>query len=262
MAPPPRRRPAPIASSISRPATRSSGLRSVQTVTTTIEDGKDKDVATTTMEVADLRITSLEASLFDVPPGYSEVKSYRTASVGRGWRQPRRCGVRITGGRHQHARAKETGRHPDRHRRSGRQERPLDGGADASQRSDSLAEQGAVRGAANAGASQADLDRDATGKACDFILVTEIAEVKTSKPNKVGGALRRVSGDANAASEIHDARVDYRLYAVGDQARPKLASSTKASSGGGFGVGSALRVAAFAGQMYMTMGMGFGMGGE
>src|ERR1019366_6999137 len=88
-----------------------------------------------------------------------------------------------------------------------------------------------------------------------------IAEVKTSKPNKVGGALRRVSGDANAATELEAARVDYKLYTVGDQSKPKMTATVKASSGGGFTVGSALRVAAFAGQMYMTMGMGVGMMG-
>ena len=62
---------------------------------------------------------------------------------------------------------------------------------------------------------------------------------------------------------MYDAHVDYKVYAVGDQAKPKITRRAKASSGGGFGVGSALRVAAFAGQMYMstmTMGMGMGMG--
>jgi len=45
---------------------------------------------------------------------------------------------------------------------------------------------------------------------------------------------------------------------VGETGKPRMTSSVKASSGG-FGVGSALRVAAFAGSMYMTMGMGTGM---
>jgi hypothetical protein len=109
------------------------------------------------------------------------------------------------------------------------------------------------------GATTAELDQDAASKACDYILVTEITEIKTSKPNKVGGLLKKVSGDTSGATEIHEARIDYKLFAVGDHARPRLTSSVKASSGGGFGVGSALRFAAFAGQMYLTMGMGSGM---
>ena len=40
--------------------------------------------------------------------------------------------------------------------------------------------------------------------------------------------------------------------------KPRLTASAKSSSGG-FGVSSALRVAAFAGSMYLTMGMGTGM---
>ena len=70
--------------------------------------------------------------------------------------------------------------------------------------------------------------------------------------------LKKVSGDA-VPSEIFEARVDYRLFAVGDPVRPTFTESVKASSGGGFGIRSALRLAAFAGQMYLTMGMGGGM---
>jgi hypothetical protein len=112
-----------------------------------------------------------------------------------------------------------------------------------------------------AGETPADLHRDAASKACDYVLVSDIAEIKTSKPNKVGGMLKKVSGDTNSVSEIHEVRIDYKLFAVGDQAKPRITSSAKASSGGGFGVGSALRLAAFAGQMYLTMGMGGGMMG-
>jgi hypothetical protein len=105
------------------------------------------------------------------------------------------------------------------------------------------------------GATPADLGRDAAAKACDFVLTTDLAELKTSKPNKVGGMLKKVSGDAAPPSDVHDAKVDYKLYAIGDLAKPRLGASAKASSGGGFGLSSALRVAAFAGSLYLTMGM-------
>jgi hypothetical protein len=111
------------------------------------------------------------------------------------------------------------------------------------------------------GSTPAELDRDAASKACDYVLVSDVAEIKTSKPNRVGGMLKKVSGDTNSPSEIHEVRIDYKLFAVGDTAKPRITSSAKASSGGGFGVGSALRLAAFAGQMYLTMGMGGGMFG-
>jgi len=58
-------------------------------------------------------------------------------------------------------------------------------------------------------------------------------------------------------------KLEYKLYAVGATQAPKISGNAKASSGG-FGVGSALRIAAFAGQMYMSVmmgGMGMGMNG-
>src|SRR5258708_39209548 len=109
------------------------------------------------------------------------------------------------------------------------------------------------------GATPADLDRDCAAKACDYVLVSEIAEVKTTKPNRVGGALKKVSGDANGPSDIHQVRIDYKLFAAGDAVKARTSSSVTASSGGGFGVGSALKLASYAGQMYLSMGMGSGM---
>ena len=66
--------------------------------------------------------------------------------------------------------------------------------------------------------------------------------------------VRRRQGPARSTN----VRIDYKLYAVGDR-KPKVSSSVKASSGGGFGFKSALKFAYFAGSMYFTMGMGGGM---
>jgi hypothetical protein len=230
-------------------------------ITTTTQDGKEKDVTTMAVEVTDLQVTSLEAALFDVPAGYTEVKNYGellpslsgggsladavfgSIADGTSTVAPKKPGVIRIGVL-------------DPTNKSGKPmpSSMLRGGLISS------LSKAPFEGVPVAGATPAELDRDASGKSCDFILVTDIAELKTSKPNKVGGMLKKVSGDANATGDVHDARVDYKLYAVGDQTKPKTTSSVKASSGGGFGVGSALRVAAFAGSMYMTMGMGMGSG--
>ena len=51
-------------------------------------------------------------------------------------------------------------------------------------------------------------------------------------------------------------KLDYKLYAVGEPSAPAAAGNSKASSGG-IGVGTVLKVAAFAGRMYLnTFGMG------
>jgi hypothetical protein len=112
------------------------------------------------------------------------------------------------------------------------------------------------------GDTAADLERDATTKQCDYVLTSDLTELRSSKPGKAGGLLKKMTGDMSPTTEVHDARVDYRLYAIDKGDKPLLSASAKASSGGGFGVGSALKVAAFAGQMYVGAMTGMaGMGG-
>ena len=71
------------------------------------------------------------------------------AAGGFGQRHPRRRRLRIDRRRHEPGRAQETGRHPDRRRRVGEQQRPHDADADASRRPGLELEQGAVRGGAD-----------------------------------------------------------------------------------------------------------------
>ena len=233
------------------------GFAVSSTVTTTVQDGKEKDVTTMAVDVTDLQVTRLDAALFDVPPDYTEVKNYRdllpsvasggtladavfgSIADGTSTVAPKRYGVTRIG-------IVDPGNKSGRTMPSATLRNGLVAGVTKAP----------FEGVPVSGATPADLERDATTKECDYILVSDLAELKTSKPNKVGGMLKKVSGDANATGDVHDARVDYKLFAINDQAKPKISSSAKASSGGGFGVGSALRVAAFAGSMYMTMGMG------
>jgi hypothetical protein len=109
------------------------------------------------------------------------------------------------------------------------------------------------------GNSAAAVEADAVRLQCDFVMVTEIVEAKTSKPGKLGG-LTKIAG-GGPPKDSHDVKVDYKLFAVGASQTAKASGNVKASNGG-FGIGSALRIAAFAGQMYMSLmmgGMGMGM---
>jgi hypothetical protein len=63
-----------------------------------------------------------------------------------------------------------------------------------------------------------------------------------------------------APKDSHDAKVDYKLFAVTAPESPRVSGSAKASTGG-VGIGSMLRVASFAGQMWLGGGMAFGVGG-
>lgn len=238
------------------------------TITTTVADGKQKggdkdpDVTSMSMEVTELTVTSLDKALFDVPRGYTEVKDYESLlpslaaggtlsdavfgslADGTSTVSSKKSGIiRVGIG----TPANKSGR-----------ELP-DAGLFASPPAGFMRRP--FESLPVSGATLADLDRDAADKACDYILVSEITEIKTSKPNRVGGMLKKVTGDSPSPSEIHEVRVEYKLYALGEPDTPRFTSSVRASSGGGFGVRSALRVAAFAGRMYLTMGMGSGLMG-
>lgn len=235
-------------------------------MTTTIADASDKDaekeVSTMSMEVIELKVTSLDKALFDLPPGYTEVQDYASLlpSLAQGGSLADAVFGSIADG------TSAVAPKNDGVIRIGV---VTPGNTSGKEMPDSRLVSSLLAGFTKApfealalsGATPADLDRDAAGKACDYVLVSDIAELKTSKPNRVGGMLKRVSGDVSAPTEIHEVRIDYKLYAVGDHAKPRISESVKASSGGGFGIGSALRVAAFAGQMYLTVGMGGGMMG-
>jgi hypothetical protein len=243
------------------------GFAVLSTVTTT----DDKDVTTMSTEVDNLQVTSLDAGLFDVPAGYAEAKSQSDllaaagnegatltdalfGSLADGTRTvaPKKAGtVRV-------------------------------GVADTANRSggdvSSATMRSALVGSMNKvpfeavpllGSTPADLERDAQTKECDYILTSDLAELRSSKPNKVSGLLKKASRDSSSEL-VHDARIDFTLYTLADRDKPLFASSAKVSSGG-FGVSSALRLASTAGSLYMMMPMmmlgplagagGFGMPG-
>src|SRR5262245_49074020 len=53
------------------------GFAVASTTTTTTEEGKESESTTSSMEVTDLQVTTIDAALFEAPPDYTEVKSYR-----------------------------------------------------------------------------------------------------------------------------------------------------------------------------------------
>ncbi len=113
------------------------------------------------------------------------------------------------------------------------------------------------------GSSPRDITADMTRLACDYVLLADVVEAKTSKPGKVGGMLRMASG-GGPAKDRHEVKIAYRLFPADGTATITTQGDAKADNGSGFSLGSALRVAAFAGQMYMgfaSAGMMRGLGG-
>jgi hypothetical protein len=232
----------------------------VQTVTTTTTGEGDKvDVTTTSQEVTELEITRLDKALFEVPADYTEAKSsaeIAPALVSGGSLADVLFGSTVDGS--SAAAPKKAGTI-----RVGILEpinkttRTLPAGA-LRQELVGQFHKAPYEALPVAGTSAAAVEKEAARLQCDYLLATEITEVKTSKPGKLGGMMKMAGGGPQ--KDAQEVKLDYKLFAVGATEAPKVTGNAKASNGG-FGVGSALRIAAFAGQMYMGMGLMGGMMG-
>ncbi len=86
--------------------------------------------------------------------------------------------------------------------------------------------------------SPAAAEAEAKAKQCDFILYTDIGSLKISAAKKLGGILGRATGVGGI--DRSDARVDFKLFAVGETS-PRLHSSvTGKEEGDEASVGTAL----------------------
>jgi len=227
------------------------------TTTTTMGDGDKAIVSTSSQEVTELEITRLDRALFDVPSDYTEAKSaaeivpaisqgggladalFGSTADGSSTAAPKKAGTIRIG-------ILEPVNKTTRELSSNVMRQDLV----------SKFNKAPYEALPIAGSSAAAIEQDAARLECDYLLLTEITEAKTSKPGKLGGVMSKAGG--GPAKDSHEVKLDYKLYAVGATQTPKLTGNAKGSNGG-FGVGSALRLAAFAGQMYLSMMTG-GMG--
>ncbi len=77
--------------------------------------------------------------------------------------------------------------------------------------------------------SQMEAESEARAKQCDFILYTDVSTLKLSAAKKLGGFLGRAAGVSGV--DKSEARVDYRLFVVGESS-PRLQSSASAKEEG------------------------------
>ncbi len=77
--------------------------------------------------------------------------------------------------------------------------------------------------------SQAEAEIEAKAKQCDYILYTDISGLKSSAAKKIGGMFGSVVGAGGIAKT--EAKVDFKLFAVGESA-PRLQSSAAAKEEG------------------------------
>jgi hypothetical protein len=218
------------------------------TLKTTKEDGTSTVMQ---MQVTEFSNATLDKSLFEVPSGYNELQSSLDFSAALG--AP--------------AAKVPTGPKDSATVRLGVAEltNPSTGSAGAV-RDQLIAALAASRldAVPLQGQSPAEIEQAATKLEADYILYAEVADVKKSSGGlgKFGGMLNKASAlsggggvGAGATKEKVEAKVNYKLVQPGGS-KPVLSAASSGSNGGGFGLNSAIHLAANVTPMGMFMKMG------
>ncbi len=195
--------------------------------------GPDGNVTfSTTKEVLQLSREPLDASLFDVPAGYTEATStqelYGMPSTGAQMPQDRQRdddGSNLSNGRNAKA--------PGTIRVGVVQ---INNKTDRQVSTESLRERlvgniqgGGIEAISLNATSPGEAEAEAKVKQCDFILYTDITALKTSAAKKVGGMFGRVAGVGGI--DKTESKVEFRLFAVSEPS-PRLQSSAAAKEEG------------------------------
>jgi hypothetical protein len=205
--------------------------------TTTMYGADGKAMFTSTKEVVELSRDPLDAALFDVPAGYAETQNsqelYGAPSMSE------MTGAAMTGP------DPSAGVSNNATSSMGETKQPgtlrvgvvtINNRSDRPVSLDSL-RQRLVNGIEGTGidavplnaTTQAAAEAEAKARQCDFILYTDISSLKVSAAKKLGGILGRAAGVSGV--EKSDARVDFKLFAVGEPS-PRLQSSASGKEEG------------------------------
>ena len=211
------------------------------TVTSFGDDGKETGSAR--MEVKELVVGPVDEALLDAPAGYTKaadaaafVAAVERAEKEARWGAPKaagtiRIGVLLP--------ANKSG-----------EDVPIDAVGDELLEALTVAPYEAVPILSAAAGEQA---AEAKGKEVDYVVSMDLTALKTSAPSKVGGLVRKASG-GGSPTELHEAKVEYRLFNAGSTT-PRVAKSANAKSGA-FTLKRALGLAKFAGRLYFGASTG------
>ena len=219
------------------------------TTTLTEVDSKDSKPVVVSMEVTEFEESTLDAGLFEVPPGMKQTATARewSKAVSDANEAKLASGEPVPG----FARDKKAGVV-----RVGVPEVANDTNEDVDTRAlrtrliAELEEQ-KIEAVPMAAAPMADLQARAAGLGADYLLLAEITELKASK---AGGITRMVKAAASeGAKEITQAKMIVSLVPPGG--RPALTTTVSAKEGG-VGLKTGIGLAKFAGSLYLRMYMG------
>ena len=212
--------------------------------TTTLPGTTDDKPIVMQMDVTEFEVTKLDAALFEIPEGMTEVTSgkdlvkavsdaneVKLAAPPAEAPPPKKAGVvRVAV--------------PELLNKTTQE---VDTRALRTQLIAELAEQ-KVEGMPLAAAPQAELDAQAKALGADYLLVAQITELKASKPGGLGRLVRRTAGES-AEKDVTEAKLNVQLVPVG-ATKAKMSTTTDGKDGGvGFKTG--LRLARAAAMMYL-----------
>ena len=207
--------------------------------TTTMYGPNGAVTFTATKEVLELSREPLDAALFDVPAGYTE-----TQNVQELYGAPSMSSMPSTANETPTSQPAETSDSSEA-KKSGQLRigvMPIDNKTDRSLSTESLREKliGELKGMGvdaiplNA-QTQFAADVEAKAKQCDFYVSTEIGALKSSK---LGGMFGKITG--SPAGGKTDARLDFKVFAVGENSPLLQSSATGKNDGDEASVGVAL----------------------
>jgi hypothetical protein len=211
------------------------------TMTSFGDDGKE--TASAKMEVKELVVGPVDETLLDAPAGYTRaadaaafVAAVERAENEARWGAPKAAGTIRIGVLMP---ANKSG-----------EEVPVDAMGDELLEALTVAPYDAVPILAKTADEQA---AEVKGKEVDFVVAMDLTTMKTSTPSKVGGLVRKASG-GGSPSELHEAKVEYRLFNAGSTT-PRVSKSANAKTGA-FTLKRALGLAKFAARLYFGASTG------
>lgn len=212
-------------------------------------DNEDSKPVVVAMEVTEFEVTSLDATLFEIPQGMIAAMNPQELStaVSNANEAKLASGAAIPGVAHDKKPGAMRVGVPEV---ANRTTQTVDTRALRTRLIAELEKQ-KIEAIPMAAASPAELQARATDLGVDYLLMAEITDLKASKPGGLTKVMKITAGEG--AKDITEAKISVQLVPPGG--KPRLSTTTRGKDGG-MGLKTGLGVAKFAGSMYLRMYMG------
>jgi hypothetical protein len=231
--------------------------------TTTIT-GNDGTLFVASMEVIEFQLTTLDATLFDIPPGLNAALNLRELSKALGDANEAKLAAADAA-----PAAAPTAKAPGVIRigvpeLTNKTTQTVDTRALRQRLIGDLAE-AKFDAVPMVAASPAELQTRALELEYDYVLLAEVTELKASKPGKLGGLMSAASGIAGGSAGIAGAAAGaagapkentestIAVKLLQPDGKQRLSTTAKGKDGSGFTLKTGLGLAKFAGSMYLSM---------